>query len=126
MSNKTSEWISLGDDKEPSKVSKFLSRIGRKAKRFLKSIKLDIELALIGISTKYFELTAAYFKRRTQHYINLRDRRDYGRPMLRDFPKYIGVGIHEGFSALSSSVGASLSNWKKDRQLAEVKKDNTN
>jgi len=126
MSNKTSEWISLGDDAEVGKISKFLSKLGRKTKRFFKNVKLDIEKAVITLSTKYINLGTKYFKKRAKHLNNLKDRRDYGRPMLRDFPKYIGVGIYEGFGALFKSIGSSLGLWKVDRQLAEEKKDNTN
>ncbi len=111
----------------PGKVSEFFNRIGRRIKEkittVVKSIKRRIENVVNSVSIKYLETATAYFNKRAKHLENLRDREEFKRPMLRDFPKYIGVGIYKGFAALFKSVGNSLRRWKLDRELAEDRKD---
>ena len=106
------------------KISEFLKGIGssikEKAKDVLSGIKGKIESIGLTISIKYLKVASSYFKKMAIHRINLINRDLYDRPMLRDFPKYLGVGIYEGLGYLFDSVGNSLSNWRLDRKLAEI------
>ncbi|KKN02354.1 hypothetical protein LCGC14_1118470 [marine sediment metagenome] len=113
----------MTEEKTVGKVSQFFNRIGRKTKRFLSSIKISIENVVNSVSIKYLEIATNYFNKKAKHLENLRDREEFGRPMLRDIPKYIGIWIYKGFAAILTSVKESLSRWKLDRELAEVRKD---
>ncbi len=109
------------------KVLEFLKGIGRRIKKkittVLKSVKISIEIVVNSVSIKYLEIATNYFNKKAQHLQNLKDREEFKRPMLRDFPKYLGIGIYKGFAALFKSVGSSLSSWRLARKLAEIRKD---
>ena len=113
----------MSEEKTVGKVSQFFNRIGRKTKRFLSSIKISIENVATGISIKYLNLGTAYFNKKAKHLQNLKDREEFGRPMLRDIPKYIGIWIYTGFAAILTFISSSINNWRIDRLNAEDKKD---
>lgn len=108
------------------KISEFLNGIGRSIKKkittVVKDVKRRIENVGTLISIKYLNLATAYFNKKAKHLQNLKDRKEFDKPMLRDFPKYVGLGIYNGFACLFASVAGVLDDWRVDREFADDKK----
>ena len=91
---------------------RFFKRIGRK-------VREKIEDVGTYLGNKYSMAATVYFKKKAVHAQNLIDRMKYNKPMLRDFPKYIGKGLYSGFSLLFNEISSVLSDWRMARDLAE-------